>query len=702
MNRITEHPILSPAEGRVEARFSFDGKPASGYEGEPISSALAAMGVARFSSHAKDGAPQGIFCANGQCSQCALVVDGVALKSCVTPLRSGMDVRSVEGLPPLPVADAPRALSKPRRLSCEVLVIGGGPSGLAATVELAKLGLSVILADDKADLGGKLVLQTHKFFGSEADCYAGTRGIDIARRLSDEARALPGVTVLANSPVVGLYADRAAGVLADYREYILVDFKAVLVAAGARERSVLFPGNDLPGVYGAGAFQTLVNRDLVKSSKRVLVLGSGNVGLIAAYHALQAGIEVAGIVEILPQVNGYKVHADKIVRAGVPVYLNATVVEVEGAGRVERATVAEVDEKRRPVLSTARTYEVDTVLVAAGLSPCDEFLRQAEAFGIPAVAAGDAEEIAEASSAMFGGRIAALSLAKLLGRKVELDESWVAKREVLRSRPGDTVPREPVIPEKGTWKPVFHCVQEIPCDPCTTVCPTHSISLKPVRGSIMDLPRYSGKDCRGCNACVAACPGLAVSLVKGLDGGMAEVVLPFEFPAPFAPGSKLALLDREGALLGEGELAKKVFNRKYKTWLLTVAAPSEIAVRAIGVRVQAEKATRSLPAARFARLPDEAIVCRCERVTVGEIVRFIKEYRIRDANQLKSLRVGMGACGSKTCAPLLPQVFRQAGVDPAEVAGLTLRPLSIEVPLGTFAGAASGIAALPAGKDGTK
>jgi NADPH-dependent 2,4-dienoyl-CoA reductase/sulfur reductase-like enzyme/Fe-S-cluster-containing hydrogenase component 2 len=651
---------------------------------------LFANGIRKFSEHPKGGAPQGIFCANGQCSQCSVLVDGVVRKACVTPLQTGMDVRTVHGIPELIADDASANVDRVETLTTDVLVIGGGPSGLSAAAELAERGFDVIVADDKATPGGKLVLQTHKFFGSEEDAYAGTRGYDIAKILEAKVRAFKNIRMLANTPVLAVYKDRKAGLYADYKRYTLVDFKALLVAAGARERSILFPGNDLPGVYGAGAFQTLVNRDLVKAAEKVFVIGSGNVGLIGSYHALQAGIGVAGICEILPKINGYKVHADKIIRMGVPVYLGTTVVSVEGAGKVERITIAKVDKEYRPLLDTAKTFEVDTVLVAAGLSPCDELYRQAIDFGFTAVKAGDAEEIAEASSAMFGGRIAALSLAKLMGRKVDIDQGWLDKREVLKSRPGDIIKRQ-AVELAATWQPVFFCDEEIPCNPCTTVCPTHSIRLKPLKGSLLDLPYFEGSDCKGCSACVAACPGLAVSLVKRLDAQWAEVKLPFEFDASdFAIGSTLSALDQDGHFVEEAELVHKLYNKRYRTWVLTLKARARDAARIIGIRIQDESVTAPLPVPRFDYLPDNAIVCRCERVSVGEIVSFIRENEVRDINQLKTIRVGMGACGSKTCSVLLPQVFRKAGVDPATVTAGTLRPLMLEAPLGELAGTANG------------
>jgi sarcosine oxidase, subunit alpha len=696
MRRINEHPVLDPPEARREIAFRFDGVDMIGYEGEMISSALFANGITRFSIHKKGAAPQGIFCANGQCSQCTIIIDGFPAKSCVTPLAAGMNLKTLDGLPVLPLASGAAAAGPVRRIAVDVLVVGGGPSGLGAAKELAALGLSVAVADDKESLGGKLLLQTHKFFGSERDCYAGTRGFAIARKLEAELRSDPRVIILTNSPVVGIFKDGKAGIYENSSSYLIADFHALVVAAGAREKSIVFPGNDLPGVYGAGAFQTLVNRDRVKAADRVLIVGSGNVGLIGAYHALQAGIEVAGIVEIADKISGYKVHADKIVRMGVPVYLSTTLVSVEGDGRVRRATVAAVDKDWKPLLETARTYEVDTVLVAAGLSPCDELYRQARSFGILAVKAGDADEIAEASSALFGGRIAAFALARMMDFKVAIDESWIAKREILKSKPGDRVARESVLPTP-LWKPVFFCDEEIPCDPCTTVCPTSSITLRERKGNMLDLPYFRGSDCKGCSACVAACPGLAISLVRSLDEHWCEVAIPFEFEARLEPGERRELLDQDGHALEEALLLKKVFNRKYRTWTLHFKVSSANATKAIGLRVQSREATAALPAPRFSYAPDDAIVCRCERVTFGEIVGFIKENEVRDVNQLKSIRAGMGACGSKTCAPLYAAAFRAAGVDPGVVAEGRLRPLVVEMPLGTLAESAAGPAGPSAG-----
>ncbi len=688
MSRIEQHPILSVPKDRPCITFHFDGEEIPGFEGEPVASALIAAGHPVFSHHHGDGAAQGLFCANGQCSQCTMLIDGVPKKSCMTPVAQGMDVRTLRGLPKLPAQDEPLVQAERRSIRTDIFIIGAGPAGLAAAAELGTMGYQVLVADDKPRAGGKLVLQTHKFFGSESDCYAGTRGIDIARLLQDEATRHPSVTVLTNAPVVGLYKDRKAGIFLNYESYLLVEFTALVVAAGAREKALQFPGWDLPGVIGAGAFQTLVNRDLVKACRKILIIGSGNVGLIAAYHALQAGISVAGIFEAAGRISGYQVHADKIRRMGVPIFLNTTILKAEGAEKVERAHIAAVDEKFQPVPGTTRVYEIDAVLIAVGLSPCNEFLEQARRYGIMAVAAGDASEIAEASSAIYGGKTAAVNLARMLGKKIAIDPEWEKTRQVLASRPGDSYERSPIIP-RLEWRPVFFCSEEIPCNPCATVCPVDAIQLKSLQGTIMDLPYFAGNHCTGCGACVAICPGLAITLVRRIADDKAQIVLPWEFNVDFDIGAEMDLVDQKGGFVERAAIISRRKVSSRNTWLLTFNVNVESASRIAGIRVQPGEVAASLRRGNDARVAEstdvlDTVLCRCERVTLGEIVEFIKKHNVRDTNQLKSLRVGMGACGGKTCSQLVAKAFALAGIDPADVEPPTQRPLFMEVPMGSL------------------
>ncbi len=680
MERITDHPILQPEE-RGAVNFTFDGKTCSALEGEVISSALYANGIKIFSHHKKDSVPQGIFCANGQCAQCSVIADGLTVKSCVTPVRAGMKVETLRGTAKLPKTACVTEFGRVEELDVDALIIGGGPSGLAAAAELGKLNVNTLIIDDKSAFGGKLVLQTHKFFGSVEDCYAGTRGIDIAGKLEDQLKEYPSVKAWPNATCLAVFSDKKVGVLRGDK-YYLIRPKAVVSATGAREKSLAFPGNTLPGVYGAGAFQTLVNRDLVRPAKRLFIVGGGNVGLIAAYHALQAGIQVVGLIEALPECGGYKVHVDKIKRLGVPVYTRHTILRADGKEELETVTIAGVDEKFKPLPGTEKTFKADTLLIAVGLSSVDEFQAQALEAGMNSFICGDAEEIAEASAAMFSGKITAHKVLKSLGvMAAPVPEFWFNRLEVLKSRPGATKPPEVKDHNKPVY-PVLHCRQEIPCNPCVTVCPKRSIKLS--GDSIMNTPKFSG-DCIGCFKCLLICPGLAVTIVDyRKDPKSPSVALPFEIGRGLVKkGDRVRLTGWEGADLGEAEVLDVKDFKAENTLIVIVKASPETADRAVSLKLyDAEAGVKSAP--DLAKAEDETIICRCERVSLGEIRSAIRS-GMRDLNQLKAVtRAGMGACGSKTCSTLLMNIFRSEGVKPEEVTAFTRRPLFVEAPLGVF------------------
>ena len=689
--RIDSHPILAIPD-RETVQFSWNGLMLEACAGEVISSALFAHGIRQFGRHEKDHSAQGLFCANGQCSQCMVIADGIPVKGCMTRVVEGMVLESAEGVPKLPVTREGARCAAPQECETDVLIIGGGPAGLSAALQLGERGVSTLLVDDKDRLGGKLVLQTHKFFGSIDDCYAGTRGVDIGRLLGERIGDHPSVEVWLDSTVLYVFGDRKVGIVRNGRDYRLVSPKVVLNAAGAREKSLAFPGNTLPGVYGAGAFQTLVNRDLVRASERIFVVGGGNVGLIAAYHALQAGIDVAGLVEALPACGGYLVHANKIRRLGVPIMTGHTVLSANGRERVESVTVAEVDARFSPVPGTAKTFPCDTILIAVGLNPVDEFAREAERAGIRVFSAGDAGEIAEASSAMFAGKIAALEIARELGLEHSpVPTEWYATAALLRSRPGaHEEPDYGAFPTEGVT-PVIRCTQEIPCNPCASVCTQGVISI-PGDG-LLGRPELTGSECVGCNRCLFICPGLAISLVDYRDDPARPLVsLAYEvYNHEVKEGDRIVLTDYEGTVLGEEVVTDTVLNKaSRKTQIVKVRVPGRIAARVAGFRIQ--PAEVSLPAEHtvMAGAADDAVVCRCERVTAGEIRKLIR-MGVRDMNQIKALtRAGMGACGGKTCESLIGQLFRAEGVDLDEVASHTLRPVFVETLLGTFAGVDGG------------
>ena len=683
--RIKKHPILSIPK-RKKIGFYWNNQKLQAYEDEVISSALFANGIHIFGHHVKDSSAQGIFCANGQCAQCAVIANGIPVKSCMAKVEENMILQGVEGLPELPKVMDNLHFSNSKEIETDVLIIGGGPAGLSAALQLGEKGINTLIVDDKDRLGGKLVLQTHKFFGSIDDCYAGTRGIEIAEILEHKIRDYNSVNVWLNSTAMYVFSDKKAGIVTDSRYYRIVNPKVVLNAAGARERSLVFPGNTLPGVYGAGAFQTLVNRDLVKPANRLFVVGGGNVGLIAAYHALQAGIDVVGLVEALPQCGGYKVHEDKIKRLGVPIYTGHTIVSANGNEHVESITLSKIDDGFQAIAGTEKTYGCDTVLIAVGLNPVNEFYEEAEQAGIKVFAAGDAGEIAEASTAMFSGKIAGLEIARQLGKEDKsIPKTWYQKARILRTPPGIAeVPDYDWIPEENIT-PVFHCAQEIPCNPCVSVCPKEVISIP--GDALLGRPEIANNACTGCNKCVFICPGLAISLVDyRKDEDNPVVSLAYEvYNYGHRKGDPVLLTDYEGNALQKAGIIDTVISKaSRKTQIIKVRVPKETAKRVAGFRIQRDEVALPKKEITLDKIPDDAIVCRCERVAAREIRRLIRK-GVKDLNQIKAItRAGMGACGSKTCQYLILQLFKEEGVALEEVTLNTTRPVFVEAPFGVF------------------
>ena len=684
MYRIQRHPILED-KGEVKVPFYSNGKLLYAKEGEVISSALFAYGINVFGHHPKDGSPQGIFCANGQCAQCLVIADGIPVKGCMVQVEEGMKITTCDGIPELPASDdLPLGFKPIPVISTDVLIVGGGPAGITAALELAPLGVDVLIMDDKHRLGGKLVLQTHSFFGTVADCYAGTRGIDIATKLSQEIEKYPNIHVMLNTTAVACYGDKNIGVVND-NEYLLIHPQKLLIAAGAREKALSFPGCDLPGVYGAGAFQTLVNRDLIRPSERLFIVGGGNVGLIAAYHALQAGINVVGLVEAMPQVGGYKVHQDKIKRLGVPVWTSHTVKCAGGKDKVEWVSVAEVDRNFKEIPGTEKTFQADTLLVAVGLNPVNELYDQSKKFGMDVYSAGDALEIAEASAAIFSGKIAGRQIAQSLGKNVTVPEEWHQRWEILKSKPGQTSTLEIKPLESGLF-PVIRCIQEIPCDPCIHICPKDMIEM--IGDPIFGLPEVVKDECTGCTLCVAVCPGLAITLVDiRKEGPEGLVTIPFELLELNAKvGDEVDAVDMDGNFVSKAKVEKIAKRKVYdRTILVTLKVPKEKAIQITGFKIQNPQISEPIDAPTPACIDDETIICRCERVKAGEIRKMIRQ-GIIDMNQLKILRCGMGACGGKTCQSLIMRIYQQEGVDLCDVIPLTLRPLVAEVKLDMLAG----------------
>lgn len=311
--------------------------------------------------------------------------------------------------------------------------VGAGPAGLAAAVEAARNGVEVVVYDENDRPGGQLFKQIHKFFGSE-EHRAKERGFNIGQSFLDEAREF-GVEVSLNSVVLGIYESGTMNVM--IRDRIeQVKAERTLVATGASENMTPFPGWTLPGVIGAGAAQTMANIHGIRPGNTILMVGSGNVGVIVSYQMLQAGCRVAAVIDAAPKIGGYAVHAAKIARTGVPFFMSHTIKAAHGKEQVEGATIIEVDPDWKPIPGTEKEFDVDTVCIAVGLNPMNQLLRMTgcKIVHVPGLGgkvpahdlnqetsvkgiyvAGDASGIEEASTAIIEGRIAGLAIARSLG-----------------------------------------------------------------------------------------------------------------------------------------------------------------------------------------------------------------------------------------------------------------------------------------------
>jgi len=437
--RLSEHPILNfeRVRGR-EVTIYFEGKPIKAHEGETIAMALYAAGVKTFQHSIEKHRPRGLFCAIGKCSSCLMKVNGIPnIRTCITLVEEGMQIERQKEKSMLPKTMKPPKWKEPQRIEADVIVIGGGPAGMMAAINASDAGAKVVLLDENPMLGGQLVKQTHKFFGKREQ-FAGVRGIKIAEMLQEELKKRNVEIFLETSAIMLLQNGEDKLVVGVKKNKELVEFKgkAGVVATGAMERMIPFENNDMPGVYGAGAIQTLMNTYGVKPGDRVLIVGAGNVGLILAYQLYQAGVKVEAIVEAMPKIGGYFVHAAKVRRLGIPILTRHTILRAEGNEKVERAVVAQLDEKWNVIPGTEKVFEVDVIALAVGLRPSIELLHQVgcQIKYVPELGghvvirdsrmettvkgifiAGDSAGIEEATTAILEGKIAGIGAALIAG-----------------------------------------------------------------------------------------------------------------------------------------------------------------------------------------------------------------------------------------------------------------------------------------------
>lgn len=264
----------------------------------------------------------------------------------------------------------------------EVAIIGGGPAGLAAALAAHRAGAKDVLILERDSFPGGILQQCiHNGFGLH---YFGQEltGPEYAQRFIDEVEKINSIQIMLDTMVIEVHPDRSIVAVSNKYGLVQVKAKAVVLAMGCRERTrgaLNIPGTRPAGVYTAGCAQRLVNMEGMMPGKRVVILGSGDIGLIMARRMVWEGAKVEMVCELMPYSSGLNRNIVQCLEDNdIPLYFNTTVVQIHGQERVEGVTVAQVDPATRlPKMETARFVPCDTLLLSVGLIPENELTQGA-------------------------------------------------------------------------------------------------------------------------------------------------------------------------------------------------------------------------------------------------------------------------------------------------------------------------------------
>jgi thioredoxin reductase len=387
--------LRSSSESRREKsdsiEFTFNSEKISAKDGDSIASALIHAGIYEF-KQSVDNSKRGIFCGMGACYECLVDVKNEGEKlACMTSVKAGIEVRQKSAYPVVEINGAHiEEGSLPEiEISPDVLVIGAGPAGLACASILAESGISVVILDERAKLGGQ-------YFKQPSDPFLDIQNLDQQFR---DGRALiqraqnSGAQIYSGTAVWGAFGFDNI-VAANAHQRLTIRAKRLVISTGAYERGLFAPGWTLPGVMTTGAAQTLLRSYNVRPGKRSFIAGNGPLNIQMAAELVRSGGVVVGLSELAnpfalknlaPSLALFWYSPSMVfkgmgyfftlIRAKVPIYFNRVITDFRGESVVQELSLSEVDKTGHPVKETSTTFEVDSVAIGYGFLSSNEIAR---------------------------------------------------------------------------------------------------------------------------------------------------------------------------------------------------------------------------------------------------------------------------------------------------------------------------------------